>query len=47
MRRVLLMLFIITAGAPLLVACGDRPAKVPVMHEPGQYKTCPGGGTDC
>lgn len=47
MLRLLLMLFMLSAAAPLLTACAEKPAKVPVLHEPGKYKTCPGGGTSC
>lgn len=50
MLRLLLIVFTFSAAAPALSACywGDPPPpRVPVQSEPGHYKTCPGGGTDC
>lgn len=41
------VLIAVCMALPLLVACGEAPPRVPVLHEPGQYKTCPGGRTDC
>lgn len=49
MPRLLLVLLIFSATAPLLTACywGEQPPpRVPVTHE-NTYKTCPGGGTSC
>jgi len=50
MLRMLLVLFTLSVTAPLLTACyagAHPPARVPVPSEPGHYKTCPGGGTNC
>lgn len=49
MLRLLLVLFTLSATAPLLAACywGEQPPpRVPVTNE-NTYKTCPGGGTNC
>jgi hypothetical protein len=49
MLRLLLVLFMLSAAAPALTACywGEPPPpKVPVSGE-NNYKTCPGGGTNC
>lgn len=50
MPRLLLVLCAFSIAAPLLTACyaGQQPPpRVPVQHEPGQYKTCPGGASSC
>lgn len=50
MLRLLLCLFTLSITATLLTACywGEPPPpRVPVPSEPGNYKTCPGGGTNC
>lgn len=50
MLRILLVLFTLSVTVPLLTACywGEPPPpRVPVPSEPGHYKTCPGGGTNC
>ena len=50
MLRLLLVLFTLSATAPLLAACywGEQPPpRAPVQSEPGNYKTCPGGGSNC
>lgn len=49
MLRLLLVLFTLSVAAPLLTACywGERPPpRVPDTNE-NNYKTCPGGGTNC
>lgn len=49
MLRLLLVVFTLSI-APALTACywGEQPPpRVPVPTEPGHYKTCPGGGTNC
>ena len=49
MLRALLVLFTLSVTAPMLTACyvGEPPpARVPSTSE-NNYKTCPGGGTNC
>lgn len=49
MPRLLLVLFTLSVTAPLLTACywGEPPPpRMPVTNE-NNYKTCPGGGTNC
>lgn len=49
MLRTMLVLFTLSVTAPLLTACyvGEPPPpRMPVAGE-NNYKTCPGGGTNC
>lgn len=49
MLRTMLVLFTLSVTAPLLTACyvGEPPPpRVPATGE-NNYKTCPGGGTNC